>query len=152
MIESTIPAIANISIKYGTPVTILLYMLSLVSVPSQIQDAIKYIIELINPNTPAGLLRINERIAHGTWRAIGITNITIINTPPLWADLFPIALPRPEANLPIENTLRFVPSAETLGRKGSKKHKHAIAPVIMYRTFAPLIAPGLSSLGSLAGA
>ncbi len=66
MIESTIPAIANISIKYGTPVTILLYMLSLVSVPSQIQDAIKYIIELINPNTPAGLLRINERIAHGT--------------------------------------------------------------------------------------
>ena len=39
-----------------------------------------------------------------------------------------------------------------LGKKGIIKARQAIAPAIIYRTFAPLTEPGLSSLGSLAGA
>lgn len=82
MIESTIPATAKMTIKYGTAV-ILKYCLAIIELTpdfiadcialayielrntTQIIEPIKYKIELINPNTPAGLLRINERIAHG---------------------------------------------------------------------------------------
>ena len=131
MIERTIPAIAKINIKYGTAVIAFRNKLSLVRTPIQIEEEIIYIMELINPKTPAGLLRINDRIAQGIIRAMGITNIIMINEPAPEVELLPKALPKPEINLPIVNTLKPSPNFAMLGRIGKKKDIQAIAPIII---------------------